>query len=251
MSFSRLRRSKPTSEVAGHFLQKYTNSKSGKLDYLFHSVFCESHLHCNSCTLQADILAVLFDEILLEPADDEVTTATFQPLTTKQSILDYLGGYVVNNFLTQTCTAYVETLKTSSRLPSDLTATESKGYLQVPSARLLRLLQVVENHVERFTVEKVASGTVYMDIVDSILSDDRTVHASVGCQSHFVATTVEIVYFFLRCRLHFFTREKIRLKEQPSIQYAMHLEKKSQVNERPEPACISTRIMTGGFGLLP
>lgn len=64
-SIGRLRRSKQTSEVAGHFWQKSTNNKSGKVGCLFHSVFSESHLHCNSCTLYADILAVLFEEILL------------------------------------------------------------------------------------------------------------------------------------------------------------------------------------------
>lgn len=91
----------------------------------------------------------------MEPADDEFSIATSQPLTTKQSILDYLGGYVVEKFLTMTCAACLKRLKTSSRQPSDSTATKSKGYLQVPSAHLLGLLQVVEDHVERFTVEKV------------------------------------------------------------------------------------------------
>uniref|UniRef100_A0A224YT25 Transposable element P transposase-like GTP-binding insertion domain-containing protein n=1 Tax=Rhipicephalus zambeziensis TaxID=60191 RepID=A0A224YT25_9ACAR len=76
-------------------------------------------------TNQADILAVLFDEILLEPADED-SLATFQPLTTKQSILDYLGGYVVKKFSTMTCTACLKMLKTSSRQPSDFTATKSK-----------------------------------------------------------------------------------------------------------------------------
>ncbi|KAH8038851.1 hypothetical protein HPB51_003444 [Rhipicephalus microplus] len=54
-----------------------------------------------------DILAALFDDILLEPADDEVTVATFQPFTTKQGFLEYLGIYVVKTFSTQTCTTCV------------------------------------------------------------------------------------------------------------------------------------------------
>lgn len=91
---------------------------------------------------------------------------------------------------------------------SALIQTKSRGYLKVPSRRLLALLKIVEEHVETYTVQKIACGDVYTRIVESILLDSRTASASVGCVSHFLGTTAEVVHFFLRCRLHFFTREK-------------------------------------------
>lgn len=51
----------------------------------------------------------------------------------------------------------------------------------------------------------------YMNIVERVLLDERTSAAAVGCGSHYVGTTAEVVHFFLGCRLHFFTREKNKL----------------------------------------
>lgn len=95
-------------------------------------------------------------------------------------------------------------------LPAYLTKpqTKSRGYLKVPSSRLLALLKIVEEHVETYTVQNIACGDVYARIVEGILLDSRTASASVGCLLHFLGTTAEVVHFFLRCRLHFFTREK-------------------------------------------
>ncbi|XP_077507779.1 uncharacterized protein LOC144118864 [Amblyomma americanum] len=164
-----------------------------------------------------DTLAVLLDDILLEPADCmEGNSGTMQPMSPKECILDHLAGYVVKKFATMACSCCVQTLKNSTRKPNDLTAIRSKGYLQVPSDRLLGLLKIVEGYVEEFTVEKIACPNLYMNIIESILHDNRIPSASVGCPSHFVETTAEVIHFFLRCRLHFFTREKNKKSRESS-----------------------------------
>lgn len=119
------------------------------------------------------------------------------PLSTKDSILDYLGGYVAKKFSTLDCAGCVETMLSATRQPSNLIQTKSRGYLKVPSSRLLALLKIVEEHVETYTVQKIACGDVYVRIVEGILLDSRTASASVGCVSHFLGTTAEVVHFFL------------------------------------------------------
>lgn len=104
------------------------------------------------------------------------------------------------------CSSCVETLKAAQQNPSGLILVRSKGYLQVPSNQLISLL--MEDHIESFTVDRIACGNVYMNIVEKVLLDSRTASAAVGCTSHFVSTTAEVVHFFLRTRVHFFTREK-------------------------------------------
>lgn len=153
-----------------------------------------------------DTLAVLLDDVLLEPTTDCVED--IGPLSTKDSILDYLGGYVAKKFSTLDCLGCIETMLSTTRQPSALIQTKSRGYLKVPSSRLLALLKIVEEHVETYTVQNIACGDVYARIVEGILLDSRTASASVGCLLHFLGTTAEVVHFFLRCRLHFFTREK-------------------------------------------
>lgn len=161
---------------------------------------------------QVDALAVLLDDVLLEPPDSiQAASASSQVLSPKECILDYLAGYVTKKFLTMSCLSCVDTLKGSSRQASDLILAKSRGFLQVPSSRLLSLLQIVENYVEELTVSRVACTDVYMNIVERVLLDERTSAAAVGCGSHYVGTTAEVVHFFLRCRLHFFTREKNKL----------------------------------------
>ncbi|XP_075744392.1 uncharacterized protein LOC142803179 isoform X2 [Rhipicephalus microplus] len=91
---------------------------------------------------------------------------------------------------------------------SGLILVKSKGFLLVPSSQLVTLLQIVEDHMEAHTVEKTACSGVYMNIVEDVLMDPRTASAAVGCKSHFVSTTAEVVQFFLKVRLHFFTRER-------------------------------------------
>ncbi|KAH8032558.1 hypothetical protein HPB51_026011 [Rhipicephalus microplus] len=159
--------------------------------------------------VQIDTLAVLFDDILLEPA--ECMQDMIHPESTRDCILDYLGGYVAKKFAKISCKDCLQTLRSNSREPTALTQIKTRGFLQVPSEKLLRLLQIVEEHVEMCTVDKIACASVYMNIVENILLDDRTSSASVGCGSHFVSTTAEVVHFFIKCRLHFFTREQNKL----------------------------------------
>ncbi|XP_077525630.1 uncharacterized protein LOC144137583 [Haemaphysalis longicornis] len=105
-------------------------------------------------------------------------------------------------------------MKANAKSPtdvSDLILAKSRGFLQAPSSRLLSLLQIVESYVEELTVSRVACTDVYLNIVERVLLDERTSAAPVGCRSHYVGTTAEVVHFFLRCRLHFFTREKNKL----------------------------------------
>ncbi|XP_075724096.1 uncharacterized protein LOC142766139 [Rhipicephalus microplus] len=91
---------------------------------------------------------------------------------------------------------------------SGLILVKSKGFLLVPSSQLVTLLQIVEDHMEAHTVEKTACSGVYMNIVEDVLMDPRTASAAVGCKSHFVSTTAEVVQFFLKVRLHFFYERK-------------------------------------------
>nr|XP_037279475.1 uncharacterized protein LOC119172464 [Rhipicephalus microplus] len=144
---------------------------------------------------QIDTLAVLFDDILLEPA--ECMQDMIHPESTRDCILDYLGGYVAKKFAKISCKDCLQTLRSNSREPTALTQIKTRGFLQVPSEKLLRLLQIVEEHVEMCTVDKIACASVYMNIVENILLDDRTSSASVGCGSHFVSTTAEVVHFLL------------------------------------------------------
>ncbi|KAL1469413.1 hypothetical protein MTO96_041061 [Rhipicephalus appendiculatus] len=103
--------------------------------------------------LEVDTLAVLFDDVLMEPPGSvEDTSGSSQVLSPKECILDYLAGYVTKKFSSISCLSCVETLKGLSRQASDLIAAKSSGFLQVPSCRLLSLLQIVESHVEELTL---------------------------------------------------------------------------------------------------
>ncbi|KAH8041805.1 hypothetical protein HPB51_018557 [Rhipicephalus microplus] len=159
-------------------------------------------------TFQIHTLAVLFDDILLEPA--ECIQDMIHPESTRDCILDYLGSYVGKKFAKISCKDCLQTLRSNSREPTALTAIKTRGFLQVPSEQLLRLLQIVEEHVEMRTIDNIACANVYMNIVENILLDDRTSSASAGRGTHFVSTTAEVVHF-IKCRLHFFTREQNKL----------------------------------------
>lgn len=161
------------------------------------------------CIFQVDMLAVLFDNVLVEPGE-EANNASVpdDTLSTKDCILDYLAGYVVKKFSTMSCIDCIETLKSQTREPTDLILKKSRGFLQVPSCQLFSLLRIVEGYVEELTVDTVSCADVYVNIVDKVLLDSRTASAGVGCKSHYVGTTSEVFHFFLRCRLHFYTREK-------------------------------------------
>lgn len=158
------------------------------------------------------MLAVLFDDVLDEPGEAvNIASVPDVTLSTKECILDYLAGYVVKKFSTMSCTDCVGTLKSQTREPTALIQKKSRGFLQVPSSQLFSLLRIVEGHVEELTVDTVACADVYANIVDQVLLDSRTASAGVGCRLHYVGTTAEVVHFFLRCRLHFYTREKNKL----------------------------------------
>ncbi|KAH8041475.1 hypothetical protein HPB51_015837 [Rhipicephalus microplus] len=96
-----------------------------------------------------DSLAILLDDVLLEPTESE--EEALADLSPKECILDYLAGYVAQKFSGMCCTDCVESLKGLQRSPSDLILVKSRGYLQVPSTKLLNLLQIAEEHVEEFT----------------------------------------------------------------------------------------------------
>ncbi|XP_075736315.1 uncharacterized protein LOC142776472 [Rhipicephalus microplus] len=127
-------------------------------------------------TTQVDTLAVLLDDVLLEPTTDCVED--IGPLSTKDSILDYLGGYVAKKFSTLDCLGCIETMLSTTRQPSALIQTKSRSYLKVPSSRLLALLKIVEELVETYTVQNIACGDVYARIVEGILLDSCTASAS-------------------------------------------------------------------------
>lgn len=157
----------------------------------------------------ADCLAILFDEVLLEPGETVEQASLLQhQQSPKEKILDYLAGYVAKKFSSLRCSSCVESLRSSERPATGLILVKSKGFLLVPSSQLVTLLQIVEDHMEAHTVEKTACSGVYMNIVEDVLMDPRTASAAVGCKSHFVSTTAEVVQFFLKVRLHFFTRER-------------------------------------------
>nr|XP_037270216.1 uncharacterized protein LOC119161806 [Rhipicephalus microplus] len=158
-----------------------------KMQYLFQ--------HKEPIVNQIDTLPVLFDDILLEPA--EYMQDMIHPESTRDCVLDYLGGYVAKKFAEISCKDCLQTLRRNSREPTALTAIKTRGFVQVPSEQLLRLLQIVEEHVEMRTIDNIACANIYMNIVENILRDDRTSSASVGCGTHFVSTTAEVVHFFI------------------------------------------------------
>ncbi|KAH8031091.1 hypothetical protein HPB51_012779 [Rhipicephalus microplus] len=148
---------------------------------------------------QADCLAILFDEVLLEPGETVEQASLLQhQQSPKEKILDYLAGYVAKKFSSLRCSSCVESLRSSERPATGLILVKSKGFLLVPSSQLVTLLQIVEDHMEAHTVEKTACSGVYMNIVEDVLMDPRTASAAVGCKSHFVSTTAEVVQFFLK-----------------------------------------------------
>ncbi|XP_049516204.1 uncharacterized protein LOC125939735 [Dermacentor silvarum] len=158
----------------------------------------------------ADSLAILLDEVLLEPAEtaEEASVLRHQQ-SPKEYIMDYLAGYVAKKFSSLSCSSCVGTMRSLERAATGLILAKSRGSLQVPSSQLVALLQIVEDHLEVYTVDKTACSDVNMNIVENVLMDSRTATAAVGCKSHFVSTTAEVVqFFFLKTRLHFFTREK-------------------------------------------
>lgn len=71
----------------------------------------------------------------------------------------------------------------------------------------------MKGYVEELTVDTVACADVYVNIVDKALLNRPTASAGVGCRLHYMGTTAEVVHFFLRSRLHFYTREKNKLKQ--------------------------------------
>ncbi|KAH7942616.1 hypothetical protein HPB51_028700 [Rhipicephalus microplus] len=179
--------------------------------------------------IQAHCLAILFDEVLLEPGETVEQASLLQhQQSPKEKILDYLAGYVAKKFSSPRCSSCVESLRSSERPATGLILVKSKGFLLVPSSQLVTLLQIVEDHMEAHTVEKTACSGVYMNIVEDVLMDPRTASAAVGCKSHFVSTTAEVVQFFL----------------------------KGEVVKRVSQACnsISDKIIVAGFrkaGLIP
>ncbi|KAH8033953.1 hypothetical protein HPB51_018422 [Rhipicephalus microplus] len=65
-----------------------------------------------------DSLAILLDDVLLEPTESE--EEALADLSPKECILDYLAGYVAQKFSEMCCTDCVESLKGLQRSPSDL-----------------------------------------------------------------------------------------------------------------------------------
>ncbi|KAH8010009.1 hypothetical protein HPB51_024359 [Rhipicephalus microplus] len=106
---------------------------------------------------QADCLAILFDEVLLEPGETVEQASLLQhQQSPKEKILDYLAGYVAKKFSSLRCSSCVESLRSSERPATGLILVKCKGFLLVPSSQLVTLLQIVEDHMEAHTVEKTA-----------------------------------------------------------------------------------------------
>ncbi|KAL3246964.1 hypothetical protein MRX96_057318 [Rhipicephalus microplus] len=107
--------------------------------------------------LEVDSLAILLDDVLLEPTEsEEEALADLSPM---KCILDYLAGYVAQKFSEMCCTDCVKSLKGLQRSPSDLILVKSRVYLQVPSTKLLNLLRIAEEHVKEFTVKLTATSS--------------------------------------------------------------------------------------------
>lgn len=150
------------------------------------------------------------DSVLLDPAateDSELQLGTEK--TTRDTILEYLGGYIVHKFRGGDCAACSTTLENSANNlnVTDLISIRTHGGLKRPSSRLMKLLKLAESHIKRHTDVNVRCSA-YAEIIEDTLIDDDLPSATVGCSDHYVQKTAEILHFFLRCRLHFFSREK-------------------------------------------
>ncbi|XP_077552579.1 uncharacterized protein LOC144167061 [Haemaphysalis longicornis] len=88
-------------------------------------------------------LAILVDDVLLAPTASEEEALT--DLSPKECILDYLAGYVTQTFSSMCCTVCLEFLKGLQRSPSNLILVKSRGYLQVPSTKLLTSFKLLKN----------------------------------------------------------------------------------------------------------
>ncbi|KAK8780424.1 hypothetical protein V5799_018235 [Amblyomma americanum] len=70
----------------------------------------------SSTTNHVDSLAVLLDDILLEPGDfTSEAAASHHQNTPKEGILDYLAGYITKKFSTLSCLSCAETLKAAQQ----------------------------------------------------------------------------------------------------------------------------------------
>ncbi|XP_064472594.1 uncharacterized protein LOC135387194 [Ornithodoros turicata] len=148
------------------------------------------------------------DGVLLDPAvvPEDYTAAC--PKGTQECILEYLGGYITHKFRGETCPDCLETLQGSQENadPHDLIAVKSCGFLRRPSPRLMKLIMLAEDNVVKCTARETSS--IYSEVIEAALLDDRLPGASVGCSAHYIQKTAEVLHFFVRCRLHFFSREK-------------------------------------------
>lgn len=149
------------------------------------------------------------DRLLLGPDTGQTQACTEDHLKdTRGCILEYLGGYMVYKFCEDECSLCFSTLERLDTQPDtpDLITVKSRGCLRRPSSQLMKLLLLAESHVRERT--DAARRCVYRDIVEAVLLDEGLPSASVGCKNHYVEKTAEVLFMFVRCRLHFFSRER-------------------------------------------
>lgn len=158
--------------------------------------------------LQIPHLEEELDMILQRPVLSEVhnNAQDITATAADECILRYLGGYIAMKLSNEPCSNCVASLHGPEEA-TGLIRIRTHGGLATPSARLAKLLKTVEAHVQNATTDCASSSSMYHDIIGNCFQDERLSQAAVGCEDHFVQKTAEVLHFFVKCRLHFFTRE--------------------------------------------
>lgn len=163
-------------------------------------------------------LESLLRSITLEEQPVSALDHGYSRPTARDTVLYYLGGYVVKKASKFSgCADCLATITDTQNVPAAAVLTEMRsfvpGALKHPSRSLTNLLAGIESVVESETKGERVFGNLFWSIVDILTS-----HAlpQLGCSLHFEQFTVQVIKFYLIMRMHFYTRflaERSRVSE--------------------------------------
>jgi len=119
-------------------------------------------------------------------------------------ILHYVSGYVAHKLRKFTsCTDCVTILVDNEHTTPDdkLIVLKTRGGLQVPSASLTRLLEVLERCVQQHSAKPHTN--LYAEMLNEALSSDDLSSTAVGCPLHRTTLTARCIHFYIVTRLYF------------------------------------------------
>lgn len=158
---------------------------------------------------------LIMNPIIVVAAEEQfagVGDNSYCDIETRECMVNFLGGYVARRMIDGKCDGCIDAIvdlnDKATRLQS-LTNITTKGSLVFPSAQLMHLLEFIEDVIHTYLSR--VSKTIYSDITESVILDHRLLATQVGCGNtkHKICLTTKIIRFYVACRLHFYTREKM------------------------------------------